>query len=88
MPGSLGFNSRRLTSTNRVITLGSMLASNHNGPASVKRMYYWYTKTNPNNTQNNNFFTNTFEIQYGMWGPPTTPLNYYHPYYSTKMYSS
>ena len=81
MSGSLGFNSRRLSSANRPITLGSMLSSGHNGPASTKRVYNW------NKTANNvEPFTATFGITRGYFGPPSTPFSTYHPYYSSNMY--
>ena len=84
MPGNLGLNSKRLNSTNRAITLGSMLVNNNtNGVGSGKRLYNWYKLQNQCQGQ---VFTCIWGIKRGQWAPPSTPFNHYHPYYSSNMY--
>lgn len=84
MPGTLSFNSKRINSTNRSITLGSMLVSNgSHGPSSSKRVYNWH-KTQ--SSCQGDSIERIWGIKRGQWGPPTYPLNHYHPYYSNAMY--
>lgn len=84
MPGILSFNSKRITSTNRAITLGSMLVCNGQiGAGSSKRLYNWIqTKSECQG----NPIECIWGISKGQWGPPTYPFNHYYPYYSNSMY--
>ena len=84
MPANFGFNSKRINSTNRPITLGGMLVNqNSNGPSSTKRIYNWYKLQEKCQGE---VFECIWGIKRGQWGPPSNSNNFYHPYYSHNMY--
>lgn len=76
-----GFNTKRLNSGNRTVTLGGMLVNNN---INCKRIFNWHKQQNTQQSP----FTMVWGIKHGQWAPPSHPFNTYTPYYSTQMYAS